>query len=213
MQGGRKKAAVVNDGMDTEERPCKGAEGKKGARNRRLPNLGIPDLACGEMARALVLPLLVAGVAALPTHLTSKADDAIFSHLRDRSDASDHATPHSHYPRRIDEELAGQHDTHALTPPDGNGVHHVHCLARGQSRLVGTPDADHDSARRASSRAAHGQTPRHLQLERRRNCGDVTIRGANVQQYQDCTEMRSLNVRARPRPRSADRAEPALLLS
>ena len=47
MQGGRKKAAVVNDGMDTEERPCKGAEGK-GARNRRLPNLGIPDIACAR---------------------------------------------------------------------------------------------------------------------------------------------------------------------
>ena len=111
------------------------------------------------MARALVLQLLLAGVAALPMHmhLTSKADDAIPGHLM--------------------------------------------------------PDAAHDRARRASARAAHGQTPRHLQLERRKNCGDVTISDANVQQYQDCTEMRSLNVRARPRPRSADRAEPALLLS
>ena len=153
-----------------------------------------------EMTRALVLPLLLAGVAALPTHLTSKADDAIFSHLRDRSDASDHATSHSHYPRRIDEELAGQHDQHALTPPDGNGVHHVHRLARGQSRPVGTPGAAHERARRASSRTKLGQTPRHLQLERRRNCGDVTITDANVQDYEGCTEIDNLRARARPRP-------------
>ena len=165
------------------------------------------------MARALVLHLLLAGAAAMPTHGTSEVDDPIAGHLHDRADASDHATSHSHHPRPIDEEVADAHDQHALTPPDGNDVRHVHRSARGQSRLVGTPDADHDSARRASSRAAHGQTPRHLQLERRKNCGDVTIRDANVQQYQDCTEMRSLNVRARPRPRSADRAEPALLLS
>ena len=155
-----------------------------------------------EMARALVLPLLLAGVAALPTHLiTSKADDAIPSHLRDRSDASDHATSHSHVPRPIDEEVADAHDQHALTPP-GNGVRHVHRSARRRGRPVGTPGAAHDRARRASARAAHGQTPRHLQLERRGKCDEVAITGANVQQYQDCKTMGSLTVRARPRPPS-----------
>ena len=81
------------------------------------------------MARALVLQLLLAGVAALPMHmhLTSKADDAIPSHLM--------------------------------------------------------PDAAHDRARRASARAAHGQTPRHLQLERRKKCDDVTITDTNVKAY------------------------------
>ena len=43
-----------------------------------------------EMARTLVLQLLLAGVAALPTHLTFKADDVIASHLRGRADASEH---------------------------------------------------------------------------------------------------------------------------
>ena len=154
------------------------------------------------LARALVLQLFLAGVAALPTLLTSKADGAIPGHLRGRADASDHATFHSRYLRPIDEEVADAHDQHALTPPDGNGVHHVHRSTRGQSRPVGTPDAAHDRARRASARAAHGQTPRHLQLERGRNCGDVTITDANVQQYQHCTAMSRLEVRARPRPPS-----------
>ena len=155
-----------------------------------------------EMARALVLQLLLAGVAALPMrmHLTSKADDSIPSHLRDRADVLDHATPHSHHPRRIDEVHLGQHDQHALTPPDGNGAHHVHRSARGQSRPVGTPDAAHERARLASSRVELGQTPRHLQLERRRNCDDVTITDANVQEYEGCTEIRNLKARARPRP-------------
>ena len=152
-----------------------------------------------EMARALVLQLLLAGVAA-QTHRTTMADDAIPGHPRDRSDASDHATSHSHYPRRIDEELAGQHDQHALTPPDGNDVHHVHRSARGWGRSAGTPDAAHDRARRASARAAHGQTPRHLQLERRKACDDVTIADANVKAYEDCTEIHHLHVRARRRP-------------
>ena len=98
------------------------------------------------MARALVLQLLLAGVAALPMHmrLTSKADDAIPGHLM--------------------------------------------------------PDAAHDRARRASARAAHGQTPRHLQLERRKACDDVTIADANVKAYEDCTEIHHLHVRARRRP-------------
>ena len=58
------------------------------------------------MARALVLQLLLAGVAALPMHLTFKADDEVASHLRGRADASDHATSHSRYLRPIDEEVA-----------------------------------------------------------------------------------------------------------
>jgi len=102
------------------------------------------------MARALVLQLLLAGVAALPMHmrLTSKADDAIPGHLM--------------------------------------------------------PDAAHDRARRASARTAHGQTPRHLQLERRRACKDIEITdafgGASYWDYKDCTEIKNLIVRARPRP-------------
>ncbi len=93
------------------------------------------------MARALVLHLLLAGAAAMPTHGTSEVDDPIAGHLHDRADASDHATSHSHHPRPIDEEVADAHDQHALTPPDGNDVRHVHRSARGQSRPVGTPDA------------------------------------------------------------------------
>ena len=175
------------------------------------------------LARALVLQLLLAGVAALPTLLTSKADGAIPGHLRGRADASDHATFHSRYLRPIDEEVADAHDQHALTPPDGNGVHRVHRSARGQSRPVGTPDAAHDRARRASARATHGHVLRHLQLERRKKCDDVTITDANVKPYRKCTEIKNLHVRAsphRPRPRSAGRArsrahrtEPPLLLS
>ena len=156
-----------------------------------------------EMARALVLQLLLAGAAAMSTHRTSQADDPIPSHLRGRADASDHATSHSRYLRPIDEEVADAHDQHALTPPDGNGVHHVHRSARRRGRPVGTPDAAHDRARRASARAAHGQTPRHLQLERRRNCGDVKITDTKTAQiYRDCKTMDYLEVRARPRPPS-----------
>ena len=180
-----------------------------------------------EMARALVLQLLLAGVAAMPTHPTSAADDPIPSHLRGLADTLDRATSDSRHTRPIDEELAGahlgQHDQHALTPPDSDGVRHMHRSTRGQSRPVGTPDAAHDRARRASARAPHGHMLRHLQLERRKKCDDVTITGANVQPYQECTEIKNLRVRARPRrprPRSADRArsrahraEPALLLS
>ena len=157
------------------------------------------------MARALVLHLLLAGAAAMPTHGTSEVDDPIAGHLRDRADASDHATSHSHVPRPIDEEVADAHDQHALTPP-GNGVRHVHRSARGRDRSVGTPDAAHDRARRASARAARGQTPRHLQLERGgdepklRACSQVTITSANFEYYQDCQTMSSLTVRARPRP-------------
>ncbi len=169
-----------------------------------------------EMARALVLQLLLAGVAAMTTHtrLTSQADDVTPSHLRGR--ASDSATPHSRQRARpIDEELAGahlgQHAQHALTPPDGNGFHTVHRSARGQSLPAGTPDAAHE---RASSRAAHGQTPRHLSLERRDDCKDVKIKDGtdhlDLLLIKGCTEMGSLEVRARalvrPRPRSADRA-------
>ena len=72
---------------------------------------------CAEMARALVLHLLLAGAAAMPTHGTSEVDDPIAGHLHDRADASDHATSHSHHPRPIDEEVADAHDQHALTPP------------------------------------------------------------------------------------------------
>ena len=106
--------------------------------------IGILASCAARMARALVLQLLLAGVAALPMHmhLTSKADDAIPSHLM--------------------------------------------------------PDAAHDRARRASARAAHGQTPRHLQLERRKKCDDVTITHTNVEAYAECTEIGNLNVRARP---------------
>ena len=156
-----------------------------------------------EMARVLVLQLLLAGAAAMSTHRTSQGDDPILSQLRGRADASDEATSHSRYLRPIDEEVADAHDQHALTPPDGNGVRHVHRSARGRGWPVGTPDAAHDRARRAPARAAHGQTPGHLQLERRRNCGDVTITDdQSVEQYEHCTEMRSLKVRARPRARS-----------
>ena len=177
-----------------------------------------------EMARALVLQLLLAGVVAMPTHPTSAADDPIPSHLRGLADTLDRATSDSRHARPIDEELAGahlgQHDQHALTPPDGDGVRHVHRSARGQSRPVGTQDAAHERARRASSRAAHGPTPRHLHLERGKDCGDVTITGTDVEKYQDCKVINGdLKVRARPRPLSADRArrrahraEPPLLL-
>ena len=159
------------------------------------------------MARALVLQLLLAGVAALPPHPTSEAVDTIPSHLRGHADALDHATSHSRYLRPIDEGVAGahlgQHDQHALTPPDGNGLHHAHRSARGQSRPVGTPDAAHDRARRAPARAAHGQTPGHLQLERRRNCGDVTITDTETaQRYRNCETIHYLKVRARARPPS-----------
>ena len=106
-----------------------------------------------EMARALVLQLLLAGAAAMSTHRAPEADDPIHSHLRGRADASDHATSHSRYLRAVDEEVADAHDQHALTPPDGDGVRHVHRSARGQSRSVGV-DAAHDRARRASARAA-----------------------------------------------------------
>ena len=43
MQGGRKKAAVVNDGMDTDDgrKAVEGGGVQKGARNRRLPSNGI----------------------------------------------------------------------------------------------------------------------------------------------------------------------------
>ena len=160
-----------------------------------------PSLAVREMARALVLQLLLAGVAAMPPHRTSEADEVIPSHLRGRADASDHATSHSRHLRLIDEEVADAHDQHALTPPDGDGVHRVHRSTRGQSLLAGTRDAAHARARRASARAAHGQTPRHhLQLERRKECDDVTITDANVQPWTDCTEINDLIVRARPRP-------------
>ena len=157
---------------------------------------------CAEMARALVLHLLLAGAAAMPTHGTSEVDDPIAGPLRDRADASDHATSHSHDPHPIDEEVADAHDQHALTPPGGDGARHVHRSARGQSR----------PARRASSRAKLGQTPRHLQLERSRDCGDVTIwdandqtwAGASVQhgsrRWADCTTIHDLTVRTRPRP-------------
>ena len=130
---------------------------------------------CAGMARALVLHLLLAGAAAMPTHGTSEFDDPIAGHLRDRADASDHATSHSHVARPIDEEVADGRDQHALTPPDGDGVRHVHRSARGQSRPLGTPGAAHRRARRASARAAHGHTPRHVQLERGKDCDDVEI--------------------------------------
>ena len=160
-----------------------------------------------EMARTLVLQLLLAGTLAMPmpVHLTSEADDVIPSHLRGRADASDHATSHSRHLRLIDEEVADAHDQHALTPPDGNGFHHVHRSARGQSRLTVAPEAAHERNRRASSRAELGQTPRHLHLERRKDCGDVTITDANVQPWTDCTEINDLIVRARPHP-----SQPAL---
>ena len=166
-----------------------------GAKTRRrealLPNWASLMASCAEMARALVLHLLLAGAAAMPTHGTSEVDDPIAGHLRDRADASDHATSHSHDPHPIDEEVADAHDQHALTPPGGDGARHVHRSARGQSR----------PARRASSRAKLGQTPRHLQLERSRDCGDVRIYWANaVQSLADCTTINNLKVRTRPRP-------------
>ena len=123
-------------------------------------------------------------------YLASKADDAIPSHLRGLAKTSD---SRSHDSRPVDEEGGGVHDQHALTPPDGNGVGHVHRSARDQSR----------PARRASARAAHGQTPRHLQLERRRDCGQVTglimiMNDWDVEEYQHCTHIPALAVRARP---------------
>ena len=153
------------------------------------------------LARALVLQLLLAGVAALPTLLTSKADGAIPGHLRGPADASDHATFHSRYLRRIDEEVADAHDQHALTPPDGNGVHHVHRSARGQNLLFGV-DAAHVRARRASSRAELGQTPRHPHLERR-GCPHITINSADtLKEAGRCGQIDTLEVRVSPRPPS-----------
>ena len=115
-----------------------------------------------EMARALALQLLLAGVAAVPVRMrvTSKADDATPGHLRGLAETSDLATSDSHDVHPVDEEGAGVHDQHALTPGD-------------------------------------------LQLERGKICGDVTITDdQSVEQYKHCTTMRSLKVRARPRPRS-----------
>ena len=155
-----------------------------------------------EMARALVLQLLLAWAAAMPTHPAPKADDPIPSHLRDRADASDHATSHSHDPHPIDEEVADAHDQHALTPPDGDGVRHVHRSARGQSRSVSV-DAAHDRARRASSRAELGQTPRHLHLERR-SCPHITINSADtLREAGECGDIDTLEVRVSPRPPSS----------
>ena len=136
----------------------------------------------------------------MSTHRAPEADDVILSHMRGRADASDHATSHSRHLRLIDEGVANAHAKHALTPPDGNGVHRVHRSARGQSRPLGTPGAAHHRARRASARAAHGHTPRHVQLERGKDCGEVEITDEDVDEYEDCTEMSNLNVRARPRP-------------
>ena len=83
-----------------------------------LPNLGIPQRR--EMARALVLQLLLAGAAAVPVRMrvTSKADDATPGHLRGLAETSDLATSHSRDVRPVDEEGAGVHDQHALTPGD-----------------------------------------------------------------------------------------------
>ena len=123
------------------------------------------------MARALVLHLLLAGVAAMPTR-----------------DALDHATSHSRDLRPIDEEVADAHDQHALTPPDGDGVR----------QHVG---AAHGRARRASSRAELGQTPRHPELERKwgTECGHVLITDdERLEEYTHCNEMTYLEVRVRP---------------
>ena len=161
-----------------------------------------------EMARTLVLQLLLAGALAMPmpVHLTSEADDVIPSHLRGRADASDHAKSHSRHLRLIDEEVADAHDQHVLTPPDSDGVRHVHRSSRGQSRPVGTQDAAHKRARRASSRAAHGPTPRHVHLERtdEKQCGNIIITDANTDEYQQCEWGTGLTVRARPRPPSPE---------
>ena len=168
------------------------------------------------MARALVLPLLLAGVAALPTHLTSKADGAIPGHLRGRADASDHATFHSRYLRRIDEEVADAHDQHALTPPDGNGVHHVHRSTRGQSRPVGTPDAAHDRARRASARATHGHVLRHLSAagaaatSRSRTRMSNHIENAQRSRISACARAHAVLARARLVAPAAGRIAPSL---
>ena len=124
------------------------------------------------MARALVLHLLLAGVAAMPTH-----------------DALDHATSHSRDLRPIDEEVADAHDQHALTPPDGDGVR----------QHVG---AAHGRARRASSRAELGQTPRHPHLERR-GCPHITINSADtLKEAGRCGQIDTLEVRVSPRPPS-----------
>ena len=78
---------------------------KTGDASSLLPNWA--SLAsCAEMARALVLQLLLAGAAAMPKHPAPKADDPIPSHLRGLADAPDHATSHSHDPHPIDEEVA-----------------------------------------------------------------------------------------------------------
>ena len=73
-----------------------------------------------EMARALVLLLLLAGAAAVPVRMrvTSKADDATPGHLRGLAETSDLATSDSRDLLSVDEGGAGVHDQHALTPGD-----------------------------------------------------------------------------------------------